>query len=72
MKHEFSPIMEHDSHEFFLYLLNKLKDELTDKSSKLPLDATQPLHKLWNTFTSSFPSLIDQMFTLIEKTIILC
>lgn len=28
--------MEHDSHEFLLYFLNKLKDELTEKDAKHP------------------------------------
>lgn len=35
---EFSPIMEHDSHEFVLYILNKLKEELTEKNARLPSD----------------------------------
>ena len=36
IKKEFNPSMEHDSHEFLLYFLNKLKDELTENGSKLP------------------------------------
>ncbi len=31
---EFNPIMEHDAHEFMLYLVNKLKDEVTEKEAK--------------------------------------
>jgi ubiquitin C-terminal hydrolase len=38
IKEEFSPVMEHDSHEFLLYFLNGLKDELTEKGTKLPLN----------------------------------
>lgn len=39
--------MEHDSHEFLLYFLNKLKDELTEKGSKLPMDPRMEVGKLW-------------------------
>lgn len=34
MGREFSPVREQDSHEFLLYLLNNLKDELTEKGTK--------------------------------------
>lgn len=34
---EFNPILEHDSHEFLLYLLNKLKDEHTEKNAQYPV-----------------------------------
>jgi ubiquitin C-terminal hydrolase len=32
---EFNPIMEHDAHEFMLYIVNRLKDEVTDKEAKV-------------------------------------
>jgi uncharacterized UBP type Zn finger protein len=31
---EFNPIMEHDAHEFMLYLVNRLKDEVTETQAK--------------------------------------
>lgn len=33
---EFNPIMEHDAHEFMLYLVNRLKEEVTEKEAKVP------------------------------------
>jgi len=66
----FSPVVEHDSHEFLLYFLNNLRDELTDKSAKLPVElkARQNLGDLWNEFSRKFPSEIDRLFTVIENT----
>jgi archaellum component FlaC len=31
---EFNPIMEHDAHEFMLYIVNRLKDEVTETQAK--------------------------------------
>ena len=31
---EFNPVMEHDAHEFMLYLVNRLKDEVTETQEK--------------------------------------
>jgi ubiquitin C-terminal hydrolase len=66
----FSPVVEHDSHEFLLYFLNNLRDELTDKSAKLPVElkARLNLGDLWNEFSRKFPSEIDRLFTVIENT----
>ena len=30
VQREFNPVMEHDAHEFMLYLVNRLKDEVTE------------------------------------------
>lgn len=64
--------MEHDSHEFLLYFLNQLKDEMTEKGSKLPTDSSLSVDKLWKQFSNTYKSFIDQKFTLIERTAILC
>ncbi len=48
IKEEFSPVMEHDSHEFLLYFLNNLKDELTEKGTKLPLNTKMQVFEIWN------------------------
>ena len=32
---EFNPVMEHDAHEFMLYLVNRLKDEVTETQAKV-------------------------------------
>lgn len=48
IKKEFNPIMEHDCHEFLLYFLNNLKDELTEKGAKLPMNATSDVDNLWS------------------------
>ena len=64
--------MEHDSHEFLLYFLNNLKDELTSAGAKLPMNAKLNLSVLWNQYTYLFPSIIDKLFTVIERTTIKC
>lgn len=64
--------MEHDSHEFLLYFLNQLKDEMTEKGSKLPTDSSLSVDKLWKQFSQTFKSFTDQKFTLIERTAIMC
>eukprot|EP00347_Sterkiella_histriomuscorum_P018092 403346820 len=69
---EFSPIMEHDSHEFLLYFLNKLKEEITEKQAKLPSDSKDSISRIWKLFSDQFPSQIDRLFTVIEKANIVC
>ena len=57
VQEEFSPVMEHDSHEFLLYFLNNLKDELTEKNTKLPsLSQSASLDSLWREYSLLFPS----------------
>ena len=48
--------MEHDSHEFLLHLLNKLKDELTEKGAKLPSNTDVSVGRLWRLYSEQFPS----------------
>lgn len=48
--------MEHDSHEFVLYILNKLKEELTEKNARLPTDPNNNVSKIWKSYSESFPS----------------
>jgi hypothetical protein len=66
--------MEHDSNEFLLYLFNQLKDELTEKGTKLPevKEALPKLPVLWKEYSKKFPSEIDRLFTIIERTLIYC
>lgn len=69
---EFSPVMEHDSHEFLLYFLNNLKDELTEVGTKLPMSTKLEVNILWQQYTRSFPSVIDSLFTVIERAEVKC
>ena len=56
MGREFSPVREQDSHEFLLYMLNNLKDELTEKGTKFPQSTKNGLSSLWKEYIKSFPS----------------
>lgn len=47
IQEDFSPNNEHDSHEFLLYFLNNLNEELIEKGTKLPTDAKLDLTDLW-------------------------
>ena len=67
---EFNPIMEHDAHEFMLYIVNRLKDEVTEKEAKV--DAMQSSSFEISTYLKTFPSLIDNLFTIVEQTLIAC
>lgn len=49
-----------------------MKDELTEKGAKLPSNATGDVDKLWNEYSASFPSKIDELFTVIERGEIKC
>lgn len=51
--------MEHDSHEFLLYFLNNLKDELTEKGTKFSSNSKLTLSEIWGTYSYSFPSIVD-------------
>ena len=67
---EFNPRFEHDAHEFFLYLANKLKDEVTEKSAKT--DFREHTNDSLTLLMKNFPSCVDQLFTVVEKTSIHC
>jgi ubiquitin C-terminal hydrolase len=56
---EFSPVMEHDSHEFLLYFLNKLKDELTEKNSKFNGSVDIDTMELWKMYLKVYGSIVD-------------
>ena len=51
--------------------MNNLKEELTDRNATIP-DISNDLDKFWTEYESQFPSLIDKLFTVIEKTEISC
>mmetsp|Transcript_24339 Transcript_24339/g.23952 ORF Transcript_24339/g.23952 Transcript_24339/m.23952 type:complete len:130 (-) Transcript_24339:398-787(-) len=69
---EFTPALEHDSHEFLLYFLNNLKDELTEKGMKLSFGKETNVEQVWKQYIKNFPSIVDKLFTMIEKSTIKC
>ncbi|CDW78527.1 ubiquitin carboxyl-terminal hydrolase family protein [Stylonychia lemnae] len=62
---EFNPILEHDSHEFLLYFLNRLKDELTEKDAQHPVfNKGTSIQMIWKQYQQQFSSIIDSLFTV--------
>jgi len=74
VKRNFDPLMQHDSHEFLVYLFEQLQDEQTPKS-KLKFDGSDPkksVKQICQEYYSLNPSIIDQTFSGIQKTIVTC
>ena len=66
--------MQHDSHEFMAYFFSSLQDEET------PMEGSQfdgskedkTLDMVIDEYFSSHPSIIDKMFSGIQKTVVTC
>ena len=67
---KFSPVFQHDCHEFFTYIMSTLQDEETpilDKAQKLEVERTQASSTSpddhWAIYDSTHPSIMDDLFT---------
>lgn len=66
--------MQHDSHEFLIYLFEQLQDEQTPKS-KVKFDGSDPKKSakaICQEYYSLNPSIIDKIFSGIIKTVVTC
>ena len=74
VKKNFDPLMQHDSHEFLVYLFEQLQDEQTPKSREKfnGSESTKPVQQICNDYFRLHPSVIDSIFSGIQKTIVTC
>ncbi len=61
---KFSPVFQHDCHEFFTYIMSTLQDEETpiQKSSTIG-QTTSPEEAAWLKYEQTHPSIIDKLFS---------
>lgn len=60
---KFSPVFQHDCHEFFMYIMSTLQDEETPSASnKFQYDKEND-STIWPAFEIRHPSIIDRVFT---------
>jgi ubiquitin C-terminal hydrolase len=66
--------MQHDSHEFMVYLFEQLQDEQTPRSKRKfdGSDAKKSASQVCAEYFSLNPSIIDKTFSGIMKTIVTC
>lgn len=62
----FSPHLQHDSHEFLMFLLSQLQDELnpgpqSEVNKRFSMTSSQASN-FWRKYQSAHPSIIDQLF----------
>ena len=78
IRRRFTPIMQHDSHEFLMHLLSELQDEETrvgDKKFNGEVTAKNKHRTMQDIYREYFfanPSCIDQVFTGIQRSIVKC
>ena len=74
VKRNFDPLMQHDSHEFLVYLFEQLQDEQTPKSKRKfdGSDGKKSAMQARDEYFSFNPSIIDRTFSGIMKTIVTC
>lgn len=65
LKRKFDPILQHDSHEFMVFLFEQLSDEQTPSASSA-FDGSNPkksIQQIVNEYNTSHPSIIDRIFS---------
>lgn len=78
IRRRFTPIMQHDSHEFLMHLLSELQDEETrvgDKKFNGEVTAKnkhRTMEDIYREYFFANPSCIDQVFTGIQRSIVKC
>jgi|688.fasta_scaffold185043_3 ubiquitin C-terminal hydrolase len=66
--------MQHDSHEFLIYLFEQIQDEQTLKT-KIKFngsDSKKTARQICEEYYSLNPSIIDRIFSGIMRTIVTC
>lgn len=66
--------MQHDSHEFMMYLLGSLQDEETpmEGSNFDGSDERKSYEQILSEYDRSHPSIIDKLFSGMQRTIVTC
>lgn len=73
IRRKFDPVVQHDSHEFMVYLLEQLQDEQTPKGGVFDgSDGKKPLSQICEEYFRVRPSIIDKLFSGIQQTIVEC
>ena len=65
-------MMQHDAHEFFLFLLDKLQEETTPADSVSISNHGISESLYWSKWTKSHPSVIDRLFVGLNRTRVKC
>ena len=62
---KFSPVYQHDCHEFFTYIISNLQDEETPLIDKSSINSSGKTggEESWNKYDSTHPSIIDKLFS---------
>ena len=73
---KFQPDLQHDAHEFLMYLLSQLQDELnpgpqSEVNKRFSMTSSQA-STFWRNYQSAHPSIIDQLFVGQISQIVQC
>ena len=71
-RRKFDPATEHDCHEFLIYLLSNLQDELTPKNSRFDSSVSKTNEEAWCAYKTAYPSIVDSLFTGLLKKSVKC
>jgi len=71
---KFNPVDQHDAHEFLLYLVQNLQEEGTPVEGHNfdGSDMHKTQEQIIDEYRVGHPSIIDDIFTGMEKTVISC
>eukprot|EP00347_Sterkiella_histriomuscorum_P013357 403365027 len=71
---KFHPIMQHDSHEFMMFLFGSLQDEETpvEGSQFNGSDQSKSLDQILREYYRAHPSIVDRLFSGMQKTVVTC
>ena len=73
IRRKFDPVVQHDSHEFMVHLLEQLQDEQTPKGGVFDgADSKKTLQQICSEYFAVRPSIIDKLFSGIQQTIVEC
>lgn len=70
--------MQHDSHEFLMHILSSLQDEETPINNKkfdgvvTTKNSSRKLEYIYQEYFDSNPSIIDNIFTGIQRSVVSC
>ena len=74
LRRRFDPIMQHDSHEFMVYLLEQLQEEQTLKSRPNfdGSDHRKSVSDICTEFEACYSTIIDRIFSGVMQTVVKC
>lgn len=76
IEHRFTSTMQHDAHEFMMYILSQLQDELNpgpqnEVNRRFSMTSSQS-STFWKNYTLAHPSIIDQLFVGQLSQVVQC